>query len=593
VLNRVSVSSDSSGFRCNLAMAWMLGLLLGLGIVDRGWAQTRTNPSNTIERNNLPPSQVPLPEPQLPERIPSLPQLLPPANSTSPDSTTPDLPGTIRVKRFQIIGSTVFTQADFDRVTQAYLNRDISIAELFEIRSKITELYLSKGYVTSGAIVPPQTIGRADGVVEIQVIEGRVESIEVKGNSRLNAEYVRSRIARYTGEPLNQQQLLMGLQLLRLNPLINNVRAELAAGLQPGSSILTVEIGEAPIWYSQISVDNHRSPSAGTDRRQVQVRNSNVFGWGDSASVAYTNTDGSNGIDLNYQTPLAPQNTRLSFSYGSSSSKVIEAPFNILDIKSKSSYYEASIQHLIIQTPTQELEVGFVISNRQSQAQLLDDIPFPSAGADLNGQTKLSAVRLVQSYTQRNEREVFAARSQFSLGVDAFGSTINGSTSLTASSKAPDSQFFAWRGQAQYVKLLAPDSILLVRGDVQVADRAMLPLEQFGLGGVDSVRGYRQDALLADSGVFASTEARFPVARFGKDSSLQITPFVDFGTVWNNSSEKLARTTLLSTGLGLRYQFSDRLTAKVEWGIPLISLEGSKRTWQENGIYFSVVYNPF
>ncbi len=156
-------------------------------------------------------------EPQPLPKIPSLPELLNPTPNTIPDSTTPDLPGTIRVKRFQIIGSTVFTQADFDRITQAYLNRDISIAELFEIRSKITELYLSKGYVTSGAIVPPQRIAKADGVVEIQVIEGRVESIEVKGNSRLNAEYVRSRIARHTGKPLNQQQLLTGLQLLRLS----------------------------------------------------------------------------------------------------------------------------------------------------------------------------------------------------------------------------------------------------------------------------------------------------------------------------------------------------------------------------------------
>jgi hemolysin activation/secretion protein len=581
VLNRVSISSKSSRLRCNLARVWTLGLLMGLGIVDRGWAQTLPN---NIDRNNLPPSQVPLPAPQLPERIPSLPQLLPPVKAT-PDGNTPDLPGTIRVKRFQIIGSTVFTSADFDRITQAYLNRDISIAELFEIRSKITELYLSKGYITSGAIVPPQIIGKADGIAQIQVIEGRVESIEVKGNSRLNAEYVRSRIARYTGKPLNQQQLLTGLQLLRLNPLINNVRAELAAGLQPGSNILTVEIGEAPIWHSQISLDNHRSPSAGTDRRQVQVRNSNLFGWGDSVSLGYTNTDGSNGIDVNYQTPLNPQNTRLSLNYGTSSSRVIEQPFNTLDIQSQSSYYEASIQHPIIQTPTQELEAGLVLSHRQSRATLLDNIPFPSAGADLNGQTKLSAVRLVQSYTQRNDREVFAARSQFSAGLGALGATIN--------NQSPDSRFLAWRGQAQYVKLLAPDSILLVRGDVQVADRAMLPLEQFGLGGVDSVRGYRQDALLADNGLFASTEARFPIAKFSKDSSLQITPFVDFGTVWNKSSEKLARTTLLSTGVGLRYQLSDRLTAKVEWGIPLISLVGSKRTWQENGIYFSVVYNPF
>ncbi len=593
MLNRVSISSESSRLRCNLARVWTLGLLLGLGIVDRGWAQTLPNPSNTIDRNNLPPSQIPLPEPQLPERIPALPDLLKPGNPTVPDSTTPDLPGTIRVKRFQIIGSTVFTQADFDRVTQAYLNRDISIAELFEIRSKITELYLSKGYVTSGAIVPPQRIGKADGVVEIQVIEGRVDSIEVKGNSHLNADYVRNRIARFTGKPLNQQQLLTGLQLLRLNPLINNVRAELAAGLQPGSNILTVEIGEAPIWHSQVSVDNHRSPSAGTDRRQVQISNSNLFGWGDTVSLGYTNTNGSNGIDVNYQTPLNPQNTRLSLNYGTSNSRVIEQPFNTLDIQSQSSYYEASIQHPIIQTPTQELEVGLVLSHRQSQATLLDNIPFPSAGADLNGQTKLSAVRLVQSYTQRNDREVFAARSQFSAGVGALGATINGSAPLTASPSSPDSRFLAWRGQAQYVKLLAPDSILLVRGDVQVADRAMLPLEQFGLGGVDSVRGYRQDALLADNGLFASAEARFPIAKFAKDSTLQVTPFVDFGMVGNKSSEKLAQTTLLSTGVGLRYQLSDRLTAKVEWGIPLISLEGSKRTWQENGIYFSVVYNPF
>ncbi len=466
-----------------------------------------------------------------------------------------------------------------------YLNRDLSLADLFEIRSKITELYLSKGYITSGAIVPPQRIGKTAGIVEIQVIEGRVEEIQVRGNNRLSQDYIRNRIALYTGTPLDRQRLLSGLQLLRLNPLINNVRAELAAVIQPGSSILTVEVGEAPIWHSQISLDNYRSPGAGTDRRQVRVRNSNLLGFGDNANLTYSNTDGSNSIDLNYEIPLDPQNTRLSISYGTSASNIVEQPFNILDIQSRSSYYELSLQHPIIQTPTQEFTVGLIASHRQSQAQFQGNIPFPAAGVDLNGSTRLSALRLVQSYTQRSKSEVLAARSQFSIGVDAFGSTIN--------NQAPDSRFLAWRGQGQYVKLLAPDAILLVRGDLQVANRSILPFEQFGLGGVDSVRGYRQDALLADNGLFASTEVRLPIARFAKDNILLVTPFIDFGTVWNNSSDNLPRKTLLSTGLGLRYQLSDLLTAKVEWGIPLISLEGSKRTWQENGIYFSVVYNPF
>jgi hemolysin activation/secretion protein len=580
-----------------------IGLILGLRILEAqaGWAQI---PINTISpgenRNNLPPSQAPLAEPQILPKIPSLPELIP-AAPTTPDGTNADLPGAIRVRQFKITGSTIFSQAEFDRLTQVYLDWDISIADLFEIRAKITQLYLDRGYVTSGAIIPPQRIGKETGVVEINIIEGRVEEIQIRGNSRLNSDYIRNRIAQYTGTPLNQKRLLSGLQLLKLNPLITNIRGELAAGIQPGSSILTVEIGEAPIWHSQIGIDNHRSPSAGSERRQAQLRNINLFGVGDSASLTYSNTNGSNSVDLNYDIPLNPQNTRLSISYGAAASNVIEQPFNILDIQSRSSYYELSVQHPLVQTPAQELTVGITASHRRSQANLLGNIPFPSPGADLDGKTQLSAIRLVQNYTQRSEREVFAARSQFSIGVDAGGSAsakADATRTLTAggstiNSQAPDSRFLAWRGQTQYVKLLAPDSTLLVRGDIQVANRGILPFEQFGLGGVDSVRGYRQDAVLADNGVFASTEIRLPIARFAPDSILQITPFVDFGTVWNNSAEKIPQKTLFSTGLGLRYQFSDKLTAKVEWGIPLLSIEGTKRTWQENGVYFSIVYNLF
>jgi hemolysin activation/secretion protein len=560
-----------------------LGSYLGVGNGDYSWAQTNVGGAAPPEnRNNIPPSQAPLAEPQILPKIPSLLELIP-APPTNPTPATTDLPGTIRVKEFRIIGSTVFSQAEFDRLTQVYLNRDISIADLFEIRSKITQLYLDRGYVTSGAIIPPQRISKETGVVEINIIEGRVEEIQIRGSSRLNPDFIRNRIAQYTGTPLNQKRLLAGLQLLKLNPLINNIRGELAAGIQPGSSILTVEIGEAPIWHSQIGIDNHRSPSAGSDRRQVQIRNLNLFGVGDNASLTYSNTNGSNSVDLNYDIPLNPQNTRLSISYGAAASNVIETPFNNLDIQSRSSYYELSLQHPLMQTPAQELTVGITASHRRSQANLFGNIPFPSPGADLDGKTQLTAIRLVQNYTQRSEREVFAARSQFSIG----------SAPLTAGNSAPDSRFLAWRGQTQYVKLLAPDATLLVRGDVQVANRAILPFEQFGLGGVDNVRGYRQDALLADNGVFASTEVRLPIARFAPDSILQIAPFVDFGTVWNNSAEKISQQTLLSTGLGLRYQFSDKLTAKVEWGIPLLSIEGTKRTWQENGIYFSIVYNAF
>lgn len=122
-----------------------------------------------------------------------------------------------------------------------------------------------------------------------------------------------------------------------------------------------------------------------------------------------------------------------------------------------------------------------------------------------------------------------------------------------------------------------------------------MPIEQFGLGGVSSVRGYRQDLLVTDNGLFASAEVRIPILRLPKaNTRLQIAPFVDVGTGWNLSdSPDPDRNTLVSVGLGLRLQAGDRLSARFDWGIPLVSTPGEKNTWQENGLYFSVIYNPF
>jgi len=51
--------------------------------------------------------------------------------------------------------------------------------------------------------------------------------------------------------------------------------------------------------------------------------------------------------------------------------------------------------------------------------------------------------------------------------------------------------------------------------------------------------------------------------------------------------------TLLSVGLGLRCQYGERLTVRIDWGIPLIQLELGDRSLQEQGIYFLVNWSPF
>ncbi len=143
---------------------------------------------------------------------------------------------------------------------------------------------------------------------------------------------------------------------------------------------------------------------------------------------------------------------------------------------------------------------------------------------------------------------------------------------------------------------MAPDTLLLISGDVQLTSTTLLASEQFGLGGINSVRGYRQDLLLTDNGALASVELRLPIVRVSQwDGVLQITPFVDVGTAWNNSSNRDENntSTLASVGLGLRWSQGNNFTAAVEWGIPLVLVDTQGDTWQEKGLYFYIQYNPF
>ncbi|KOP27457.1 hemolysin activation/secretion protein [Hapalosiphon sp. MRB220] len=547
---------------------------------------------NTIPDPGKPPSNQPLPE-QSP--LPPPEELLQPPDTTTPTPPQPipsgEVPPTIVVKKFKITGSTVFSPEDFDKITKPFTNRPITFAQLFQLRSEITQLYVKKGYITSGAYIPPQKL--QNGVVEIKVVEGELEDIKVTGAQKLNPKYLQSRLAIATKKPLNSDRLLEALQVLQLNPLIESLSAELSAGSRPGQSLLEVKITEANTFDVGLILDNGRSPAVGTFRRQIQVNEANLFGWGDSISAVYANTDGSNALDINYTLPINPRNGTLSFSYGFSDNQVIERPFDVLDIQSNSNYYELSLRQPILQKPTQEFILGITASHRRSKATFLDgELPFPGTGADDEGRTRVTAVRFFQEWVSRDTQQVFAMRSQLSVGLDLFDATIN--------KTFPDSRFVAWRGQAQWVRLLGRNTLLVLRGDVQLADRPLVPFEQIGIGGLDSVRGYRQEALLTDNGIFASAEVRIPVVRFsGRNNFLQVTPFVDFGNGWNDSGRSdfevdLDSNTLLSVGLGLRLELEDNLTARLNWGIPLISVSSQdKDSLQENGLYFSIIVNPF
>ncbi len=497
----------------------------------------------------------------------------------STSSNLGDIPEQITIKRFEVIGNSVFASEDINTILAEYQNRPLSLAELFQARSAITKLYTEQGYVNSGAYIPPQELD--NGVVKIAVLEGTLEDINIKGTKRLNPDYIRSRIERYSEAPINVDELLEALQLLRLDPLIDNVAAELSAGISPGTSLLEIEVEEADNFKIYSKFDNQRSPSVGTNRRGAGLEHSNLLGFGDKITFDYINTEGSNNLDFSYGIPINAKNGTLQMAYGISSNDVIEEPFTPLDIETESEYFEFGVRQPLINTPRREFTLGMTFSYQDSNTKVLDD-PFPlSPGADEDGNTRISALRFFQEYVNRNEQKVWALRSQFSFGLDVLDATIN--------DDAPDSLFLAWRGQSQWIRRLDEDLLLVLRGDLQLSTTDLVPLEQFRIGGFNSVRGYRQDFALADNGLSTGAEMRIPLLRIRKlDGVLQLTPFVDLGTIWNSDDLEIDTDFIAAVGLGLNFSAGNGFNARIDWGIPLVDVENQGDSLQENGIHFAL-----
>ncbi|GAP94254.1 ShlB/FhaC/HecB family hemolysin secretion/activation protein [Leptolyngbya sp. NIES-2104] len=531
-----------------------------------------------IEQTIPRPSESPRPLP--PEALPPKPDLQIPAPQQPPQAP-PRSSDRFRIKTIEVRGTTVL-QTEIAALVRQYQNREVTFEDLLELRSQLVQLYINNGYVSSGAFIPNNQ-DLSNGIVQIQVVEGELEGIEIGGLRRLRQGYVRSRLQRATTTPLNQRRLEEALQLLQLDPLIEQVNAELVAGSTPGRNILRVNLREAPAFRGAIAIENNQSPSLGSIQGSVELSQNNLLGFGDRLSARYGRTEGLNLYDINYSIPFNASNGTLNFSYNNGNSRIIEDEFRDLGIRSNTQTYSLSLRQPLSRTPTSEFALSLGVDLRRSQTYILEDRPFSFTEGPENGESNVTVIRFVQDWVDRGNRSVLAARSQFSFGINAFDATINDS--------GTDGQFFAWLGQFQWVQQLSPRNLLVTRIDAQLTPDSLLSLERFSLGGVDTIRGYRQNQLVADNGVLGSVEARIPLT--ADPSVLQLVPFVEVGTVWNNRETDPDPATLASLGLGLRWLITPDLSLRLDYGIPLISVRDRGNSLQDNGFYFSIRYQPF
>lgn len=511
-----------------------------------------------------------------------LPPLAPPAAADAPLSEQLR----VYVRSVRVAGNTVFAPERIQQVVASYVGREVTSEELQQLRYELTLLYVNAGYINSGVIIPDQQV--KDGEIVLQVVEGELTRIDVGDGGSLNPEYIRGRVALGADKPLNINSLRESLQLLQQDPLVRRIDSRLEPGDRPGESVLSVNVEEKSPYVFGLSLNNHRSPSIGSYQADVTAAHRNLTGWGDTLGLRYSMTEGLDDIELSYRYPLTARGLTLELDAQRSDSEVVEEPFNDIDVESESSDYSLGLHYPLRRSLNRSFDFSARLERRKSETFLLGR-PFSFSDGVDDGVSRVTVLRLIADWVDRRENQVLAFRSTFSVGLDAFGATINKGTL----DGEPDGQFFAWLGQFQYARRFGENNNqLIVRADMQLSRDPLLPLEQFAVGGASTVRGYRENQLVRDNGVIGSVELRMPVLHDeAGQSTTQLVVFTDIGRAWNEDRATPEPSYISSAGLGLRWDPTPQWHAELYGAVPFRNVDGGdEHDLQDSGIHFLLNY---
>ena len=498
------------------------------------------------------------------------------------------------VREVKVTGNTIFSDETLKEVTAPYENREFTDTDLESLRLALTIFYINKGYISSGAVIPDQSV--TGGVLTVHIIEGKLANIEVEGNKYFRSGYIQNRILLSAGPPLNINALQERLQILQQDDRIQTLHAELKPDVKRGESVLKVQVQEENPFKILLETDNYQSPSVGAERGQITLVHQNLTGHGDILSFTYGQSSGIfPEIDTSYILPFTAYDTLLILRYRKNDFNVIEEPFQDLDIDSKSDIASITLRQPFYRTVNQEFALAFM-GEYLRNITFLDDEPFSFSPGMQDGKEVVTALRFSQEYTYRDPIQVVAVRSRLSLGIHALGATSNPEEDV------PDGRFFAWLFQAQWARRFNFLNLqTIARMDLQLANKSLLPLEQISVGGRYSVRGYRENTFVRDNGFIASLESRIPIIRNRPLADfLEFCQFADFGTAWNQDLSTPSPRSIGSVGLGLRwgatikYPVLLRPQFEIYWGIPLKHVD-TPGNWnlQDSGIHFRFLIAAF
>lgn len=436
-------------------------------------------------------------------------------------------------------------------------NKNNILADLQMATDKITQYYKDKGYFLAKAYLPKQKMD--NGILRIQILEGRLDQIFLKNHSSVNHHVIN----RYLKKIPKQQALereRSNQALLYLSDLsgIGVIQANLQAGNDIGQTDLILDISGQKLFQGRVGLDNAGSTYTGKYRVSGYIESQSIMGYGEriSAQLLTSNQDIISG-NLNAQFPITGNGLWLGGSYSRTQYELGEQ-FKILDAKGTSSNYNLNLSYPLIRTQRTNLNAKLQLEKRK----LFDEI----AATDAQTSKQIQASRLALNFNRTDDwgiREIKGGMNQIEL-ITTFGNlNIQSPTALNIDSMSAKTQgsYYKYELKLTRQQRLTQSSWLTSEVYGQLASKNLDSSEKFSF---NQMRAYPSAEGLGDQGWGSTVSFYYQLKPF-----LNTYLFQDVGKIQQNKNPYLTDKNtryLGSTGIGFGGAYRDfDYNATVAW----------------------------
>jgi hemolysin activation/secretion protein len=488
----------------------------------------------------------------------------------------------IWIKKIDVTGVTLFPSEKIKAITGPFEGRELTFAEIQNIADKITDLYRTRGFITSRAYIPPQDIEL--GVVEIRVVEGTVGNVEIQGNRYFSRRLISSYVTLKKGDSFNFVDLKKDVQRINDHP-DRDVKAVLVPGSATGSTdIVLNETDRFPVHVS-LGYDNGLSYFLRRNVYSTALIHNNFLGRDDTLAFQYARGDGNDYYHYSgrYLYPLSRTFTA-GFSY-SRSRQHLGGSFAETEFSGESQIYSLFTSQEIVRNDYLRLNLTLGFDYKDVENYLLgellsrDYLRIPKMGfnidvADDFGRTVIfNEIQYGVPGIMRGTKESLVAGD-------------------TPTSRAgADGRFFLDTLNVFRLQRLPLDSTLLWKNQFQFSPSVLTATEQFQAGGPVNNRGFASAHAVGDKGYAMSWELavppyflpkqyRFPFDRTSLYNAFRLIGFYDWANVHLNEVQpgQNKNETLSSAGCGARLTLADNLFASYEIGWPVQGRSGDEKS---------------